>query len=78
MRSSSVALAAMLGYLLPPVFMLLGAIVGDHYFAGDASAVLGLLLAQLISRFTLGLLVCRLRFCLPPITSGFHLYGEHQ
>jgi positive regulator of sigma E activity len=62
MPSSSVALAALLGYLLPPVFLLLGAIVADSCFGGDAAAVLGaacglllgLLVARLAARFTFG------------------------
>ena len=48
MPSSSVALAAVLGYLLPPVFLLLGAIVADSCFGGDAAAVLGLALKTLL------------------------------
>ncbi len=62
MPSSSVALAAVLGYLLPPFFLLLGAIGADTFYGGDAAAVLGaiagfvsgLLLARLISYFALG------------------------
>ena len=62
MPSSSVAMAAVLGYLLPPFFLLLGAIGADTCYGGDAAAVLGavagfvagLLLARLVSRFALG------------------------
>jgi len=60
MPSSSIALAALLGYLLPPVGLLLGAVIAAGTFDGDAAAVLGaglgfvagLLLARLISHFT--------------------------
>jgi len=56
--ASSVALAALLGYLLPPVGLLLGTIAAAISFAGDVAAVLGaglgllagLLLARLLSR----------------------------
>jgi len=62
MPSSSVALAAILGYLLPPVFLLLGAISADVIYGSDLAAVLGaagglgvgLLLARLVSHFVLG------------------------
>lgn len=60
MPHSSVALAALLGYLLPPVGLLIGALIAATAFSGDAPAVLGaglgfvggLLLTRLISRFT--------------------------
>lgn len=60
--SSSVALAALLGYLLPPVCLLAGAITASTSYDGDAAAVLGaglgfvagLSLARLISRFVFG------------------------
>ena len=60
MPPSSIALAALLGYLLPPVGLLLGAIIAASAFDGDAAAVLGaglgfvggLLLARLVSHFT--------------------------
>ncbi len=62
MPSSSVALAALLGYLLPPVCLLIGAMLAAASYEGDAAAVLGaglgfvagLLLARLISRFVFG------------------------
>ena len=62
MPSSSVALAALLGYLLPPACLLAGAVAGAVNGGGDEAAVAGagiglfagLLLARLISRFTLG------------------------
>lgn len=38
---SSVVLAALLGYLLPVVGLLLGAVIASGLFAGDLSAVLG-------------------------------------
>ena len=60
MPSSSVALAALLGYLLPPASLLVGAVVAATHYEGDAAAVAGagiglfagLLLARLISHFT--------------------------
>lgn len=62
MPSSSIALAALLGYLLPPASLLAGAVVGATRYGGDEAAVLGagmgfavgLLLVRLISRFALG------------------------
>ena len=62
MPSSSIALAALLGYLLPPASLLAGAVVGATRYGGDEAAVLGagmgfaagLLLVQLISHFALG------------------------
>ena len=62
MPSSSVTLAALLGYLLPPVCLLAGAIVAAACDADDAAAVLGaglgfvagLLLARLFSHFIFG------------------------
>ena len=62
MPSSSVALAALLGYLLPPASLLVGAITASSFYASDLAAVLGaglgfvtgLLLARLITRYTIG------------------------
>ena len=59
MPSSSIALAALLGYLLPPACLLAGAVAGAINVGGDEAAVAGagiglcagLLLARLISRF---------------------------
>ena len=45
--SSSVALAALTGYLLPPVFLLLGAVGAASCYAGDLAAVLGAALGLL-------------------------------
>jgi positive regulator of sigma E activity len=61
MPSSSVALAALLGYLLPPAALLAGAVIGAGDGGDDLHAVIGagvgllagLALARLISRFTL-------------------------
>jgi len=88
MPSSSLALAAVVGYLLPPVFLLLGAIVADSYFAGDAAAVLGaaiglllgLLVARLASRFTFGqgFSSAACDSVLPPDPPLVSPYGEHQ
>lgn len=60
--SSSVALAAVVGYLLPLLCLLLGAIAADTFYGGNVAAVLGavsgfvsgLLLARLIAFFALG------------------------
>jgi len=62
MPSSSVALAALLGYLLPPTGLLVGAIVASLLYGTDLAAVfgagvgfvVGLLLARLISSFAFG------------------------
>lgn len=77
--SSSVTLAALLGYLLPLVCLLAGAIVAATCYEGDAAAVLGagfgfvagLLLARLISRFVFG------RETVPSICSPVLQPGEH-
>ena len=62
MPASSVALAAILGYLLPLLCLLLGAIAADTAVGGNVAAVIGaaagfvagLLLARLIAFFALG------------------------
>jgi sigma-E factor negative regulatory protein RseC len=62
MPSSSITQAAILGYLLPPVLLLLGAISADLVYGSDFAAVLGavsglvfgLLLARLVSHLALG------------------------
>lgn len=59
MPSSTVALGAVIGYLLPPACLLAGAVIAGAGAAGDGAAiagagiglVAGLLLARLISRF---------------------------
>jgi sigma-E factor negative regulatory protein RseC len=79
MPASSVTLAALLGYLLPPVCLLVGAIIASTCYEGDAAAVLGagfgfvagLLLARLISRFAFG------RETVPSICSPDLQPGEH-
>ncbi|MEI7431472.1 MAG: SoxR reducing system RseC family protein [Betaproteobacteria bacterium] len=83
MPSSSVALAAILGYLLPPLFLLLGAIGADVAYGSDLAAVLGaagglvfgLLLARLVSHFTLGSGISS-SACTPDLPSDSP-YGEH-
>jgi len=47
MPESSVALAAVLGYLLPALGLLLGAVVASVLFSGDLPAVLGAVLGLL-------------------------------
>jgi len=62
MPASSVTLAALLGYMLPPVSLLVGAVVASLLYGSDLAAVLGavfglvagLFLARLISRFAFG------------------------
>ena len=88
MPQSSIALAALLGYLLPPVGLLLGAVIAAGSFDGDAAAVLGaglgfvagLLLARLISHFTfdrgLAPSVCNHGF--PPAFKPDSPSGEHS
>lgn len=59
---SSLTLAALLGYLLPPVCLLAGAMAAASAYRGDAAAVVGgglgfvagLLLARLISHLVFG------------------------
>ena len=61
MPSSSIALAALLGYLLPPTGLLAGAMLGALRAEGDMPAVVGaalglvagLLLARTIAHFTI-------------------------
>jgi sigma-E factor negative regulatory protein RseC len=83
MPASSVALAALIGYLLPPVCLLLGAMVAAGCYDGDVAAVLGaalgfvggLLAARLISRFAFGLSPAA---CHPASSSASSsLPGEH-
>ena len=60
MPAASIALAAVLGYLLPPAGLLAGAVAAATSYGGDAAAVggaaiglfAGLLLARLIAHFT--------------------------
>ncbi len=60
--AASLSLAAMLGYLLPPVAMLVGAIVAEQLYSRDLAAVAGaalglcagVLVARLVSRFVFG------------------------
>lgn len=62
MPAASIAQAALIGYLLPPVALLLGALIAATCFEGDAAAVLGaglgfsagLLLVRLISNHSFG------------------------
>lgn len=59
---ASLSLAAMLGYLLPSVALLAGAIAAQAVYPGDLAAVagagagltVGVLVARLIARFSLG------------------------
>lgn len=79
MPSSSVALAALLGYLLPPASLLAGAVVAATHYAGDVAAVggagvglfAGLLLARLISHFTFR------RGVTPTICGPDSSHGDH-
>lgn len=60
--AASLSLAAMLGYLLPPVVMLVGAIVAEQLYSRDLAAVVGaalglcagVLIARLASRTAFG------------------------
>jgi len=85
--SSSVALAALTGYLLPPIFLLLGAVGAASCYAGDLAAVLGaalglfagLLLVRLISTGAVGRGFAS-PVCHPGSPSAFRpasLPGEH-
>ncbi len=79
MPSSSIAQAALLGYLLPPTGLLAGAIAGATRYGGDAAAVLGaglglvagVLLARLLSHFVFG------RGMVPAVCGPDSNYGEH-
>ncbi len=59
---SSIAVAALLGYLLPAVGLVLGAVLAGAIFSGDAAAVLGailglgagVLIARALSRSSIG------------------------
>ncbi len=55
MPAASLTLAALLGYLLPPVALLIGAIVANLAFGSDLAAVLGAVLGLFA-----GVLVARL------------------
>ena len=85
--SSSVALAALTGYLLPPLCLLLGAVGAASCYAGDLAAVLGaalglfagLLLVRLISTGVVGRGFVS-PVCHPGLPSAFRpasLPGEH-
>ena len=85
--SSSVALAALTGYLLPPLFLLLGALGAASCYSGDLAAVLGaglglfagLLLVRLISIGVVGRGFAS-PVCHPGSPSAFRpasLPGEH-
>ncbi len=79
MPSSSVALAALLGYLLPPLALLAGAIIAATCYESDGAAVLGaglgfvagLLLARLISNYAFG------RGLTPSVCHPVSQPGEH-
>ncbi len=70
-------LPAMLGYLLPPVAMLAGAVIADQLYASDLAAVIGaalglaagVLAARLISHFAFGN-VAALASCHPAFQPG--------
>ena len=85
--ASSVALAALTGYLLPPLFLLLGALGAASCYSGDLAAVLGaglglfagLLLVRLISIGVVGRGFAS-PVCHPGSPSAFRpasLPGEH-
>jgi len=54
MPAASITQAALLGYMLPPSFLLLGAYLASSVYPGDAAAVLGAIFG-----FAAGLLVVR-------------------
>ena len=76
-QAGSLALAAMLGYLLPPVAMLAGAVIADQLYASDLAAVIGaalglaagVLAARLISHLAFGN-VAALASCHPAFQPG--------
>lgn len=77
--SASLSLAAMLGYLLPPVALLAGAIGAEQRYSGDLAAVIGaalglvvgLFAARLISRLAFGN-TAALASCQPDFQPGEH------
>lgn len=66
--ATALTLAALLGYLLPPLSLLAGAIVGALAFGGDLPAVLGALLG-----LSAGLLMVRL---ISAATPALHLVSS--
>ena len=64
--ASSVVLAALLGYLLPPLSLMLGAVIAGFFYAGDGATVLGAAVG-----FLVGLLFARL------ISSGMSRNSIH-
>ena len=76
---SSLTLAALLGYLLPPLCLLAGAMAAASAYPGDAAAVLGgglgfvagLLLARLLSRLVFGPAPLA-SLCRPDLPPGEH------
>ena len=77
--AGSLTRAAMLGYLLPPVAMLIGAITAEQFFLNELAAVIGaalglaagVLAARLISHFAFGN-VAALASCHPAFQPGEH------
>lgn len=77
--AGSLTLAALLGYLLPPVAMLAGAVFADQLYASDLAAVIGaalglaagVLAARLISHLAFGN-VAALASCHPAFQPGEH------
>ena len=77
---SSLALAAVLGYLLPAVGLLFGAVIAAVLFTGDLPAVLGAVLGLLAG--LLGVRLASGRFCRSYMTPGVcpstSLTGDHS
>lgn len=78
-QAGSLTRAALLGYLLPPVAMLAGAVAADQLYASDLAAVIGaalglaagVLAARLISHLAFGN-VATLASCHPAFQPGEH------
>lgn len=77
--AASLSLAAMLGYLLPPVALLAGAIAAEQFYSSDLAAVIGaalglvagVLAARLASHFAFGD-VAALATCHSDLQPGEH------
>lgn len=75
---SSVAVAAVLGYLLPIVGLLLGAMSATLVFAGDLAAVIGAVCGLLVGLLGVRLVSVRFsnRYMTPGICPSTHLSGD--
>ena len=75
---SSIALAALLGYLFPAVTLLVGAVIAAGVFGNDGAAVLGAVCGLLVGLFCVRLVSGGFgsRHMTPDICSSTHSFGE--